>query len=214
MSEPGAPAAAGAAPGRTARIVIVTVLLLLVVIFVASTLRRPSVPVFTPTPPQPVEIGDRLLGPVTYTIDASSPDVWQYFDFSRGSVVPPGDPLGWDLAFRRFHIIANGGAGFAGQGGIRELQHTPFDSVPVAPDTGYTASSARGDSTNTAIAHWYAYSWTSHILRPRPSTWIVRTADGRYARLQILSYYCPGAEPGCVTFRFVYAGAGGRAFGK
>jgi hypothetical protein len=70
-------------------------------------------------------------------------------------------------------------------------------------------SRARSDSTNAAIERWYDYSWTSHVLRPRPRVWAVRTADGRHAKLEILSYYCPGATPGCPTFRYVYAGGGG-----
>ena len=36
----------------------------------------------------------------------------------------------------------------------------------------------------------------------------VRTADGRYAKLEILGYYCPGAHPGCLTFRYVFQGDG------
>ena len=50
------------------------------------------------------------------------------FDFSSGSVVESPDPLGWDLAFRRFTILANGGPDFAGQGGILDLGIASLDS--------------------------------------------------------------------------------------
>jgi hypothetical protein len=40
----------------------------------------------------------------------------------------------------------------------------------------------------------------------------VRTADGRFAKMRILSYYCTGATPGCVTFEYVYQGSGSRRF--
>jgi hypothetical protein len=40
----------------------------------------------------------------------------------------------------------------------------------------------------------------------------IRTADGRYAKLEIVSYYCPGAVSGCLTFRYAYQGSGARAF--
>lgn len=36
----------------------------------------------------------------------------------------------------------------------------------------------------------------------------MRTADGRYAKLEMVGYYCPGARPGCPTFRYVYQGDG------
>jgi len=41
--------------------------------------------------------------------------------------------------------------------------------------------------------------------------WAVRTADGRYAKLEMVGYYCPGARPGCPTFRYVYQGDGSTA---
>ncbi len=38
----------------------------------------------------------------------------------------------------------------------------------------------------------------------------VRTADGRFAKVQILGYYCSGPRAGCLTFRYVYQGDGSR----
>jgi hypothetical protein len=40
-------------------------------------------------------------------------------------------------------------------------------------------------------------------------TFVIRTHDGRFAKLAILDYYCPGAEPGCVTLVYTYQGGGG-----
>ena len=45
-----------------------------------------------------------------------------------------------------------------------------------------------------------------------PESRLARTADGRYAVFQILSYYCPAAQAGCTTIRYRYQGAGGRGF--
>jgi hypothetical protein len=41
----------------------------------------------------------------------------------------------------------------------------------------------------------------------------VRTTDGRYAKLEILGYYCPGGQPGCLTFRYVFQGDGSPSVG-
>jgi hypothetical protein len=181
-------------------------------ILVVLSFRRPELPVFAPTPPAPAEVGPRLAGPITITVDAADPSAWRFFDFSRGSVVERPGPLDWDLAFRRFHIIANGGPGFAGRGGIRALEGAAFDSVRAAPADGYVPNRVRSDTTNPAIARWYDYGFTTHLLTPRPAVYLVRTADGRYAKLELLGYYCPGARPGCVAFRYVYQGNGSREF--
>jgi hypothetical protein len=187
--------------------------LALTAVLVALTLQREPPPAFAPTPPDPQDVGDSLVGPITYTIDARAGDEWAFFDFSLGSTVERPGPTDWDIAVRRFRIIANGGRGFAGDGGLIDLGEIAFDSVFEAPASGWTLTvGQRVDSTNAAIQKWYAYGFTSHLLTPRRNVWAVRTADGRYAKLEILGYYCPGATPGCVTIRYVYQGSGSRAF--
>jgi hypothetical protein len=114
----------------------------------------------------------------------------------------------WDLAFRRYQILANGGPQYAGRGGIADLGTVAFDEVDAVPATGYQPNERTPDPRNPAIAYWYRYGFFSHVLSPKPHVWAVRTADGRYAKIELLSYYCARGEPGCLTFRYVYQGDG------
>jgi hypothetical protein len=179
------------------------------VLLVAASLQRPEPPTYAPTVADPREVGDVATPELVYTIDSSAPETWRYFDFSRGALVEDPAPLEWDVAFRRFNVITNGGEGFAGQGGAIDLGEVPFASVTRVPTDGYQTSVSRRDSANAAFDRWYDYGFSSHLLTPKPRVYALRTADGRFAKLEILSYYCPGALPGCVTFRYVYQGAGG-----
>jgi hypothetical protein len=188
-----------------------TLIVVVGVVLVALTLREPTMPSFEPTPPAPREVGPRLVGPVRYTVDATGADRWRHFSFRLGSVVEEPGARDWDLAFRRYFIIANGGPGFAGRGGIRDLGERSFAEVTAVPDGGYEANTGGADPTNPAIARWYRYGFFSHLLTPRPHVWAVRTADGRYAKLEIVGYYCTGGQPGCLTFRYVYQGDGSTA---
>jgi hypothetical protein len=173
------------------------------VILVALTLRSPSVPTFAPTPPAARDAGPGLVGPVLYTVDATAPDVWRYFSFRLGSVVE--SVASWDLAFRRYSIIAATGAG------ILDLGEARLDDVRAVPATGYRGNEGQADPRNPAIASWYRYGFFSHVLTPKPHVWAVRTAEGRYAKLEIVGYYCSGGQPGCPTFRYVYQGDGSTA---
>ena len=179
-------------------------------VLVALSIRREPPVSFVPSDLEPREVGDRLVGPARVTIDASDPERWAFFDFSRGAVIADPDPSEWDLAFRRFNVMVNGGAGFAGQGGALELDVASVDSVVVVPADGYAPTEAGRDSTNPATERWYDYGFMSHLLTPKPRSYAVRTADGRYAVVRFLSYYCPGANPGCMTFEYVYQGNGSR----
>lgn len=180
---------------------------------VALTLVRPEPPTFAPSHIGPPEREEAPRGPVTYTVDASDPDRWVYFSFSSGSVVHDPGRFEWDLAFRRFRVIANGGEGFPGMAGILDLGEVTFDAVGAAPPDGYDQTLVQqGDSVHPVAERWYDYSFFSHLLSPRPRVYALRTADGRYAKLEFLGYYCPGARPGCVTFRYEYQPEGGTSF--
>jgi hypothetical protein len=199
---------------RAGAVAALSVLGVLAAGLVAFSLRRPDPLAFAPTPPAPADVGSALVGPVQYSVDASSGDAWRYFSFAHGSLIERPAPIDWDLAFRRFHIIANGGEGFAGDGGVIDLGPVDFASVDVLPDSGYTPSKAARDSSNAAIARWYRYGFTTHMLSPGGRVYGVRAADGRYAKLEVLGYYCPGPVAGCVTIRYAFQPRGGRTVGE
>ncbi len=175
--------------------------LTLAAVLVALTLRPAAVPTYAPTAPAPKEAPRALVGPVLYTVDATAPETWRYFSFRLGSVVEDIGQ-GGDLAFRRYAIIAGAGSGILDLGEVR------FDDVRTVPTEGYHGNEGAGDPRNPAIAGWYHYGFFSHVLSPKPRVWAVRTADGRYAKLEIVGYYCPGSHPGCLTFRYVFQGDG------
>ena len=177
---------------------------------VILSVRRPSVPTFPPTRATPRDVGRSRVGPVVYTVDATSPDRWRRFSFRLGAMVDDAGPLDWDLGFRRFQIIANGGPRFAGGGGVVDLGEVAFADVAAAPETGYVPTEGDAEPRNAALAGWYRYGFFSHMLTPKRRVWAVRAADGRYAKMEILSYYCPDFQPGCLTFRYVFQGDGSR----
>src|SRR5207302_9991721 len=96
------------------------------VTLVAFSLRQPAVPSYSPTPPSPRDTGRALVGPVLYTVDATDLEQWRYFSFHVGSVIENPGAKDWDLAFRRYQIIANGGREFVGGAGIVDLGERAF----------------------------------------------------------------------------------------
>ena len=175
---------------------------------VVGSSSRPEVPTYEPEVHR-AETGAGLTGPVTYTIDGRSQDAWRFFRFEGGGVVSNPEPTEWDLAVRRHRLIVNGGPGFEGLGGIAVLGPVPFDSVVEAPTDGYLTTRVAKDSAVAGLK-WYSYGFSSHMLTPRGDVYAVRTADGRYAKVEILSYYCTAAQPGCLTIRYSYQGDGSR----
>lgn len=109
--------------------------------------------------------------------DTASAEVipYAYFDLDgEGLLDASGDTAGWDLAFRSTGIRVRGGA---------QLIDGSFDSLLEAPESGY------GEDGN--VPDWYDYSGPpDHLVTPTAGQVIVvKTEDGKYAKLEVLSYY-------------------------
>jgi len=174
---------------------------LLVASLLIGSLARPEFPPFSLTPPRPMAVGDTLVGPATYTLDASATDRWRTFDFGRNAAVDSGP---WDIAFRRFHLIAAPG------GGIVDIGVVPFDSLRELPAGGYLPNTDASDTTNPGVGKWYSYSMLSHLLTTKHHVYGIRTSGAKYAKLELLAYYCKDAGTACITFRYAYQGDGSR----
>ena len=190
----------------TASIVLLASLGLFIVVIgylvVASLMPRDAM-VFEPTAIAPTAPVESLVHD-TVTVDSRDETTWHFFDFDRRSPVLPPDTAGWDLAIRRFTVIAAGAVADAGE--------TAFDDVTEAPTAGFVETSFGRDTVNAAIDRWYRYSMLSHLLEPNGHVYVIRTRESRFAKLEFLSYYCPGVVGGCPTFRYVYQPDGGRSF--
>jgi hypothetical protein len=188
---------------------------------VASNPEQPAsdTATYSPSPYRPEDVGERLVGPVVYTVDARSKEMWMYFDFSRGSVVPVDNPKtsDWDLSIRRHVIRTNGGATNPnGQAALLALEGQELGAVSRVPDEAAFVSDVRDKKRlhpyNAVVDKWYKYSYTTNVLLPKPIVYLVRTQDGKYAKMRIVSYYCKGNISGCMTIEYVYQGDGSRQF--
>jgi len=124
----------------------------------------------------------------TVTLDVRDGAAWRYFDLDRGALLAPPDTQGWDIAARRFQLRAPR---------IPALTAPSALTAPPAPSSDPGA----GD-----LPRWYRYDFLSHLLRPTGASYRLRTDEGHDAVVEVLGYYCPGPQAGCLTLRYV-AGA-------
>lgn len=108
-------------------------------------------------------------------------DSYTFFDFETSETVEDSLSSQWDLGFNATTIIANSGNG----GGV-QLLNIEFELVDEAPVSGYEA---------TLAEKWYNYtgeaaSGPKHAILPiEGKTLVVKTADEKYAKVRIISYY-------------------------
>ncbi|MGA2296663.1 MAG: HmuY family protein [FCB group bacterium] len=156
--------------------------------------------------------------------DTAAKGNFTFFSFKNNAIVQRTDSntAKWDIAFAATKIITNDGVRGPGLGGAIVLMNTDFTSLKKAPDTTYATEQSL---TQTAIMTgsgngWYNYDPNAHIISPIPgNVLIIKCADGKFAKLVILSYY-KGA-PAVITdssiskyykFQFGYQGDGTKNF--
>jgi hypothetical protein len=144
------------------------------------------------------------------------------FSFSQNATVTDDS---WDIAFRGITIVVNGGTTIGitdeptrtGTGAVSILSNT-LNEVTTIPDV----STFKQDGTNTyAIPTgsgngWYNYNPTNNLITPiAGKIFVVKTHDGKYAKMEIISYYkdAPATPDPAVgsryfTFKYVYQPSG------
>ena len=148
---------------------------------------------------------------------------YTFFSMKDSSVVNVSDSAStqWDFAIRFVNIIINSNARGPGNGGV--ITHMGiYDTVTTAPLTGYSFDTT---TTNLAInagltTGWYNYNQTTHAFSPNAGEYfLIKTADGHYAKLEILSvtyagYTPPNPTPTTLiyTFRYNYQANGTTTF--
>ena len=154
----------------------------------------------------------------TTGVDASgrptSSGKYTFFSFQNGIVAASDSAsMKWDVALKGTTLLTNGGTSGPGQGGAVVLDGV-FDETRTLP-----ASAAIRSDTKALLAiptgsgkGWYTYDPQTHLITPTAGKVIVvRTAEGKYAKIEILSYYkgapavpTQASESRYYTLRYVY----------
>ena len=115
------------------------------------------------------------------------------FSFSKGAVTTDDN---WDIAFRGTTILVNGGVatGITNEPERKKdaalvLVESVFSDVKTAPlDNAFKQDVI--DALALPKTTWYSYDRTNHRIDPVAGKIIVvKTNDGHYAKMEIISYY-------------------------
>lgn len=134
----------------------------------------------------------------------------------------------WDIGLRGTTIITNAGTSGPGSGGAFVYTGTFDELKTISADSTFRTDNA---PTSYAIPlgsnkGWYVLDFVTNLLSPIPGrVLVIRTANGKYAKIEILNYYKGGTTPPAnatdaeksskqrfYTFRFTYQSNGTKSF--
>jgi len=153
-----------------------------------------------------------------------------FYSIETGSVISNADSNSkkWDIGLRGTTIITNAGTSGPGSGGAFIFKGT-FDELKTIP----ADSTFRVDNAPTSYAitlgsnkGWYVLDFVTSLLTPIPGrVLVIRTANGKFAKVEILNYYKGGVTPPAnatdaeksskqrfYTFRYAYQSNGSKTF--
>jgi len=153
-----------------------------------------------------------------------------FFSLVDNAIVATADSATtkWDIGFRGTTIITNSGNSGPGQGGAFVYVGTFDDLQEISPDSVFridNAPSAYAIRTGSNNG-WYTYNAPVNLVTPIPGrVLVIKTAGGKFAKLEILNYYKGGVTPDATasdedklkkqryyTFRFVLQDDGSKKF--
>lgn len=143
-------------------------------------------------------IADTIIGltPIGQPYGANK---YTFFSIENNALVASSDSATtkWDIAFRGTTILTNAGTSGPGNGGAF-VQIGTFDGLAtISADSVFKTDAAPVYAITTGSGKgWYNYDGANNLVTPLPGRVIViRTASGRYAKLEIINYYKKGVTP-------------------
>jgi hypothetical protein len=134
----------------------------------------------------------------------------------------------WDVAFSSTKILVNSGTSGPGSGGAFIFKGL-FDALKTIPaDSNFATDNSK--ASQYAIPQtgqtWFIYDEINRLITPEAGrVLVIRTALGKYAKIEILNYYKGGITPAITasdseksskqryyTFRYAYQPNGSKTF--
>jgi hypothetical protein len=154
-----------------------------------------------------------------------------YYSLVDNKVIPSTDAAStkWDIAFSSTKILVNSGTSGPGLGGAFVYVGL-FDALKTIPaDSNFATDNANAASYAIPLGSgkaWYTYDGLTTLVSPIAGrVLVIRTASGKYAKIEIISYYKGGVtlpatasvndklfKQRYYTFRYAYQPNGSKTF--
>ena len=155
-----------------------------------------------------------------------------YYSLVDDTIVSKADSATtkWDVAFSSTKILVNSGTSGPGLGGAF-VYIGLFDALKTIPaDSNFATDNSKASPSQYAIPQtgqtWFFYDEKNRLIKTEAGrVLVIRTATGKYAKIEILNYYKGGITPAdnasdaeklskqrYYTFRYVYQPNGTKTF--
>lgn len=151
-------------------------------------------------------------------VDVSAYDQWVYLSFESGVPralnVEKDEPAQWDIALHRGDVKTNKGAALKSNAtslsALSELpadEFTPDITDSIAVDMSGMMQGIviyKESEINPVLSSWVSRSGMPPVYTVSKNVYVVRTQEGKYAKLKFSSFTSSDDKSGFATFSYVY----------
>ena len=151
-------------------------------------------------------------------VDVSAYDQWVYLSFESGVPltlnVEEAEPAQWDIALHRGDVKTNKGAALKSNAtslsALSELpadEFTPDITDSIAVDMSGMMQGIviyKESEINPVLSSWVSRSGMPPVYTVSKNVYVVRTQEGKYAKLKFSSFTSSDDKSGFATFSYVY----------
>lgn len=151
-------------------------------------------------------------------VDVSAYDQWVYLSFESGVPltlnVEEAEPAQWDIALHRGDVKTNKGAALKSNAtslsALNELpadEFTPDITDSIAVDMSGMMQGIviyKESEINPVLSSWVSRSGMPPVYTVSKNVYVVRTQEGKYAKLKFSSFTSSDDKSGFATFSYVY----------
>jgi hypothetical protein len=173
--------------------------------------------------------GTLVQGDVSLSRKTAYGNDWIYYSIKDAQEVDSTNhqnSLSWDIAFNRYNVRTNGGESGIGQGAAYDAGKLDFSAVTEANVSGYIVddtiqivkaftgqgvdwmTSTGNDVFKGCMDLQYGGGAPSYVANDH--IYVIKTAEGKYAKIWIKSFYNDLGDSGYISFKYQYQSGEGR----
>ena len=152
-------------------------------------------------------------------IDSTADESWVYFDLETYLENPESlesslsadleSVSGWDIAFKRYQIMSNGGVSGSGEVEIAIIKDQDYESVEQAPSADYQVDAEDSEADEDANPDyvfnqadaWYSYDISTHTLKTKEYVYVIKSTQENYFKVSVDDYYNEVGDSGYIKMR-------------
>ena len=174
-------------------------------------------------------MADTIIGGLDGPTGPYGAGKYTFYSLEQNAIVPNTDSAStkWDIALAGTKILINGGTSGTGMGGAF-IYKGVYDSLKtISADSVFKTDNAPVYAITTGSGKgWYTYDQINNLITPLAGrVLVIRTASGKYAKIEITCYYKGGVTLATTasiedkaykqryyTFRYSYQANGTKTF--